>query len=259
MILEHKSINVFYTEKGKGSVVVLLHGFLEDSTMWNDLVLQLSKKKRVICIDLLGHGKTNCLSYVHSMEDMANAVKTVLNHLKLRRYTFIGHSMGGYVALAFAKANQKSIKGLCLLNSTFEPDDSERKLLRTRANKMVQNNFENIVRISFANLFSNTSKTTHKNEFESALKIALKTPLQGYMAAQEGMKLREDSSLFFANATFKKLILLGQKDTLIDGEKMTLFAKNNTIEIQLFSEGHMSYIENKEEFLLKIMQFVEKL
>ncbi|WP_397364371.1 alpha/beta fold hydrolase [Olleya sp. R77988] len=259
MTITHKNASVWYTVSGKGSAIVLLHGFLEDSSMWNDLVALLSKKNKVICIDLLGHGKTESLGYVHTMDDMANAVYAVLKHLKLRKYTFIGHSMGGYVALAFAKLHTKNIKGLCLLNSTYQADDEDRKLLRTRANKMIQSNFNNMVRMSFANLFSASSKEKHKQAFHAALQIALKTSLQGYMAGQEGMKLREDSSVFFANAPFKTCIVLGKKDTVIDIESTINFAKKHAIETFVFSEGHMSHIENKEQYLQQIMFFIEKI
>ncbi|WP_299884091.1 alpha/beta hydrolase [uncultured Lacinutrix sp.] len=257
MILQYKGTTIFYTDEGKGSVVILLHGFLEDTSMWNDAKNIISKKNRVICIDLLGHGKTGSIGYIHTMEDMANMVYFVLKHLKLRKYTFIGHSMGGYVALTFAKLYTQNVKGLCLLNSTYKADSSERKILRTRANKMVQNNFENMVRMSFANLFSAESKTIYKEEYEAALLIALKTPLQGYMAAQEGMKLREDSSSFFIEAPFKKMILLGEKDTVLDTKNILQFSNKNNIPIHVFTQGHMSHIENKSEFLKKIMYFIE--
>ncbi|WP_452225656.1 alpha/beta fold hydrolase [Lacinutrix chionoecetis] len=258
MNLEYKHINIFYTDTGKGSAIVLLHGFLEDSQMWTDLIPELSRNHRVITIDLLGHGKTESLGYVHTMEDMAHAVFYVLKHLKLRKYTFVGHSMGGYVALAFAKLFPETVKGISLLNSTYEADDEERKKLRARANKMVQTNYENMVRMSFANLFSATSKLKHAEAYDNALQIALKTPLQGYMAANEGMRQREDSSVFFAQATFKKVILLGEKDSILNVEKMVEFSEIHAIETHVFSEGHMSHIENKINFIKQIMHFVEK-
>ena len=72
--LVFKNIQVSYTEEGKGTAIVLLHGFLEDKSIWKDFSSQLSKKYRVITVDLLGHGKTECLSYIHTMEEMAEAV-----------------------------------------------------------------------------------------------------------------------------------------------------------------------------------------
>jgi len=259
MILKYKGAALYYTVEGEGEAVVLLHGFLEDHTMWDDLVKLASQNKTVIAIDLLGHGRTDSLGYIHSMQTMADAVKAILDHLNISKATFIGHSMGGYVALAFAKQYQNHIKGVCLLNSTFQPDSESRKQLRTRANKMAQQNFESIVRMSFANLFTAESKLQHASQYKRALATALKTSLQGYMAANEGMKIREDFSVFFAEASFKKQILLGKKDTLLERDFILEYAKKNNIDIAVFSEGHMSYIENKIEFLRKTMHFIENI
>ncbi|QRM88468.1 alpha/beta fold hydrolase [Lacinutrix sp. WUR7] len=257
MILDHKGINIFYTDQGAGTAIVLLHGFLENSTMWNAFLPELTKRNRVICIDLLGHGKTPCLGYVHTMEDMAEAVLAVLNHLKLRRYYMIGHSMGGYVALAFAEENHKNLKGLCLMNSTYEADDDERKLLRARANKMIHTNFNNMVRMSFANLFSKKSKTVYKAEFDTALKEALKTPVQGYIACQEGMRRRPNRQEVFQSLEGKRTILIGENDPVVDGEKLIKETKNTQINTVVLSEGHMSHIENPIQLLKEIVHFIE--
>jgi len=259
MILQYKSIDVFYTDEGSGNPVVLLHGFLEDHTMWSDISSELVKTNRVITIDLLGHGKTGCLGDVHLMEDMASAVDAVLNHLKIEALILAGHSMGGYVALAYAENNIPKVKGLCLMNSTFEADDEERKALRTRANKMVRDNFKNMVRMSFANLFSEYSKKMFKPAFQAALQIALKTPILGYIAAQEGMRLRKDQTMFFKNSAFIKAILLGEKDSVLNSKAIEAFAKTNEIPVTLFAEGHMSHIENKTECINSIMHFVENI
>lgn len=259
MILEYKGINIFYTDQGKGSAIVLLHGFLENTTMWDTFLPKLTKKNRVICIDLLGHGKSDCLGYVHTMESMANAVDAVLRHLKLRKYYMIGHSMGGYVALAFAEIKPNSLKGLCLMNSTYKADDEERKKLRVRANKMVQTNFNNMVRMSFANLFSEASKIKYKSKFNLALKEALKTSLQGYMACQEGMILRDDKFDMFKSLPCKKLIIIGEKDPVVNGKELLIETKNTSISTVVFSEGHMSHIENEIFFLQEILHFIENI
>lgn len=258
MILEHKGIQVFYTDQGYGKPIVLLHGFLESSNMWTPLIPDLLKTHRVISIDLLGHGLTGCLGYVHSMELMAETVDAVLNHLNIENKTIIGHSMGGYVALAMAEKNPNSMQGLCLMNSTFLPDSEERKMLRTRANLMAQTNFDNLVRMSFTNLFSLKSKKTHKQELEIALTEALKTSVQGYMAANEGMKLRTDKTQLFRTLPTKKLLIIGEKDPILDADSVKKQLKGTDVDIVELTEGHMSHIENKEELTYNIMHFIEK-
>ncbi|WP_040279452.1 alpha/beta fold hydrolase [Psychroserpens damuponensis] len=257
MILYHRESPVYYEDEGQGEAVILLHGFLENSSMWNDLKPQLSKNNRIICVDLLGHGQTECQGYVHTMGDMANAVLAVVNHLKLKTYTLIGHSMGGYVALALAEKNPNAVQGLCLMNSTFHEDDDELRALRKRANLMVQTNFENMVRMSFTNLFSSESRRTHKIEVKKVLEQALKTSAQGYVAGQEGMMLREDKFEFYNNLDAKKLIIIGEKDPVIKGALILTETKNTSIRCETLSLGHMSHIENKEELSYILLRFVE--
>ena len=258
MILNYKNSNIHYEVEGKGESLVLLHGFLESVDMWHDIVAEFSKTNQIISIDLLGHGKSDCLGYVHTMEAMADAVFAVLEHLKIKNAHFIGHSMGGYVALALAEKHPKLFNGLCLMNSTYGADDTPRKLIRTRASKMAQQNFEVLVRMSFANLFAPKSKDLYKSAYEKALQLALKTPLQGYIAAQEGMKLRPNRFQTFKTLKCKKSVIIGKKDTLIDGDQIKEQLKNTDIEFIELSEGHMSYIENNKELSYNILHFVEK-
>lgn len=153
MILDYKGIPIFYSENGKGNAVILLHGFLANSTMWNPFISQFSKKNKIICIDLLGHGETACLGYIHTLEVMANAVAAVLKHLKIKRFKIIGHSLGGYVALALTEKNPDAITGLCLMNSTAKADTPERILIRNKAIVAVKVNYKKVIRLSISNLF----------------------------------------------------------------------------------------------------------
>ena len=258
MLLEYKNININYTISGNGRALVLLHGFLENIDMWNDFIPQLSKDHQVVCIDLLGHGKTDCLGYVHTMETMAEAVFAVLNHLRIKQAHVVAHSMGGYVALAMAEKTPQFFIGLCLMNSTFEADDEERKLLRSRANKMAKTNFKNLVSMSFTNLFAKESKLKFKKEFDNALKLALQTPIQGYIAASEGMKLRPDRFENFKKLKAHKLIIIGKKDSVINGKKLKSQIINTDLKYEELSEGHMSHIENKYDLSYIINRFIEK-
>ncbi|PQB03067.1 alpha/beta hydrolase [Polaribacter filamentus] len=258
MILNFKNANIFYTDEGKGTAVVLIHGFLENSTMWDKIKLELIKKNRIITVDLLGHGKSDCLGYVHSMELFAETIDAVLKHLKIRKYILVGHSLGGYISLALAKINSTKIKGICLLNSTSYEDSEERKKLRTRANKMVKNNFENMVKLSISNLFHQENLAAFKNEINTVKKEALQTSLQGYIAAQEGMKLRSNSNAVLSENNFKKLLIIGEKDPVLDFETSLEEAKKTNSELVIFPDGHMSHIENTAKLITVLKDFLRR-
>jgi len=247
-----KNTKISYTDQGKGNAVILLHGFLENSTMWKYLEPVLAKKNRVICIDLLGHGQTDCLGYIHSIEDMADAVHQVISELKIRKAIIVGHSMGGYVALAFAELYPEMMNGLVLLNSTSRADSEERIANRTRAIKAVKQNYTAAIRMSISNLFSEENREKLIAQIEWVREEALQTPLQGIIAAQEGMKLRKDREVILHFATYPILLILGKKDPVLNYEENVEQIEGTHVKLVTFNDGHMSHIENQAE-LEKVM------
>lgn len=245
MILPYKGINIFYTDEGKGNTMVLLHGFLESSTIWHPIKSIFKNNYRVITIDLLGHGKTGCLGYVHSTETMAEAVQAVVDHLKVKKFTIIGHSMGGYVCMAFAEKNPGSLEGLVLMNSTAKADTEEKKKNRDKAIETVKKDHKSFIRHSISNLFRPKNRKIFTDEIKFIKEEAMKIPLQGIIAALEGMKTRKDREEILQNLACKKMIILGKKDPVIDYESLLNQMQNIDIEIVECPDGHMSYIENK--------------
>ena len=257
--IQYKNSILSFTDEGKGTTVILLHGFLENSTMWEALLPELSKKNRVICIDLLGHGKSDSLSYIHTMEDMADAVHHILHELKLRKVVLVGHSMGGYVALAFAELYPEMMKGLVLVNSTAKEDSLERKANRDRAILAVKQNHKAAISMSIANLFSEENRDRLSQEIEWARNEALQTSLQGIVAAQEGMKTRSDREILLHTTSYPKTIILGKKDPVLNYEDNKTQVTNTNTELITFNDGHMSHFENKEELLLVLQSFFKKM
>lgn len=256
--IHYKNINVSFSDTGKGTTVVLLHGFLENQLMWNDIMPELLLKNRVVTIDLLGHGQTDCLSYVHTMEDQADMVQAVLHELKIRKAIFVGHSMGGYVALAFAELYPEKVKGLVLMNSTSYADSKERKVNRDRAIKAVKQDYTTFVRLSIANLFSEENREKLALQTEKVKLEALKTPLQGIIAALEGMKIRKDREVLFHLTDYPKLLILGEKDGVLNYDENRHQIENTSVELVTFPDGHMSHIENKEELKVVLKGFLKK-
>lgn len=254
-----KNTQVNFTDQGKGTAVVLLHGFLENQKMWNAFIPEWSKKFRIITIDLLGHGETGCLGYVHTMEDNADVVHEVLSKLRIRKAIFVGHSMGGYVALAFAELYPNCVKGWVLLNSTSKADSEERKMNRDRAIKAVKQSFQNFISLSISNLFSEENRTRLSKVVDEVKKEALKTPLQGIVASLEGMKIREDRQLLLHTTTYPKLIVLGEKDPVLNYEETKEQINQTEVQLLHFPDGHMSHLENQEEIQQELLRFFKSI
>ena len=227
--------------------------------MWDFYIPEFAKKNRVITIDLLGHGETECLSYVQTMEDNADAVHAVLSELRIRKAIFVGHSMGGYVALAFAELYPDTIKGLVLLNSTASADSEERKTNRDRAIKVVKHSFMNFISLSIANLFSESNRERLASAIENVKKEALKTPLQGIVASLEGMKIRQDREVLLHLTPYPKLMILGEKDPVLNYEETKQQIENTAVKLVTSPDGHMTHIENQDQLLIVLLAFFKSI
>ncbi|WP_340201276.1 alpha/beta fold hydrolase [Ascidiimonas sp. W6] len=256
MVLAYKGIEIFYSDEGSGESVVFLHGFMENISMWESLLPSIRKQRRVICIDLLGHGKTGNLGYIHTMEMMADAVLAVLDYLSIKRSIFIGHSMGGYVALALAAKKPHRISKLVLMNSTWKDDNLERKMNRDRSVEAVRKSHRVFVNLSIPSLFADKNRTLLKKELAKIKKEALKISLQGIIAALEGMKIRPDYTKIAKRLAVDKYLILGKEDILIDERQLISQAGELGFSSLLLDGGHMSYIENRTEVLLLLAKIV---
>lgn len=254
-----KNINVSFTDNGKGKAVVFLHGFLEDKSIWNDFSNQLSAKYRIITIDLLGHGKTECLSYVHTMEEMAEAVCAVLKHLKVRKYYLVGHSLGGYVSLALVESCPDNIRGLCMFHSSARADNEAKQKDRDRAIKVVKQNKNLFINEAIPNLFY-TKNNSYLEEIEALKKTALTISLQGIVAALEGMKIRMDREIILNFAPYPVLYIIGKEDNILPYQDLIEQAnlpKHGTY-LLLEDVGHIGFMEAKTKSLHALNLFFSK-
>ena len=254
----YKNTKISYTDSGKGSVIVFLHGFLENKAMWNHFVREYETKYRVITIDLLGHGESECLGYVHLMEDNAKVVHTILANLRIRKSILVGHSMGGYVALAFAELFPDNVRSLILINSSASADSEERKLNRDRAVQAVKYNHDTFIRMAIGNLFSQDNQQKLKKEIEHVKQQALKTSLQGIVATLEGMKIRKDREILLHFAPYPISLILGVQDTVLNHSLTAAQVEGTAATLFSFPDGHMTPIENRDELCELLLQYFKK-
>lgn len=253
----YKHTHVSYTDQGKGSALFFLHGFLESNSMWKNIAKELAKKFRVVCIDLLGHGQSGCLGYVHTMEDQADMIHALMSHLRLRKISLIGHSMGGYITLAFAELYPDHVKNLVLINSSARPDSAERKLNRDRAIKAVKQNSDLFIQLSVSNLFMPESLKKHQKKVDRLIDEAKQIPVQGVIAALEGMKIRPDREVLLHFGPYPKLIIAGEHDTIIPINEVKDQTETTDAELIILNCGHMATIEAEKETLRQLSYFLK--
>ena len=249
MIFYYQNQPIYYTQNGSGKVLLLLHGFLESSAIWEDYIKILSTKYTIITIDFPGHGKTPFLKDINTMPLMANIVFRLLDILKISEVKIMGHSMGGYVALSFLEMYAEMVTTIILLNSTPEKDNQERIISRKRSLQLLQKNKDVYLKMAINNLFSPNSKEKYKTEIKQLIKESLSYKKNSIAAFVEGMMLRKDYTNLLKISNIKKFILAGEEDPLITHDNLlTLAIQTNTTFISL-SGSHMGWLENKGELL----------
>jgi pimeloyl-ACP methyl ester carboxylesterase len=165
--------------------------------------------------------------------------------------------MGGYVALAFAELYPENVRALVLQNSTSKADSEERKTNRNRAIKAVKKDYTTFIRLSIANLFSPDNRERLIDEIEKVKIEALKTPLQGVVASLEGMKIRKDREVLLHLTPYPKMLILGEKDPVLIYETALEQIEDTAVKLVTLPDGHMSHIENRDELLKVLLDFLK--
>ena len=255
----YQQVNINFTDVGKGKTIVLLHGFLESLDMWNEFSEKLSKDFRVICIDLPGFGESGMLGKIHSMEVFAESVKAVLDHQGISECILIGHSMGGYVSLAFAKNYPHMVKGLGIFHSQADEDEPEVKKNRDRAIDIIQQNHIGFVKEFIPDLFAPENVKKFSKEIKILKERAGRISKEAIIAGMAGMRDRTSKLDVLEKIEVPVLFIAGKQDTRIPLKKVmeqVTLPRHSELLI-LGNVGHMGFLEAKEECFRKIKHFVE--
>ncbi len=248
-----RKARIRYSDEGKGRAIVLLHGFPENLQIWQEFSKTLSKSFRVIAIDLPGMGESECIGYVHTMDLMAECVHAVMHELDLRRYVVVGHSMGGYVGLAFAELFPENLKGLCLFHSTALADSDEKKLDRDKASQTAKRHTAQFLKVFAANLFADKDDPNIKK----LQQITAGTSARGVVAALQGMKMRPSREIVLKFAQYPVLFIMGKKDALMNWEKLlpqTEIPRYKDV-LLLEDAAHMGFYEEPKKTLRAVRKF----
>jgi len=257
----YQNKEIYYNICGNGKALVFLHGFTENSEIWNDFSSFLSNYYTCITIDLPGHGKSDTLENEHSMEEMAFIVKNIIDSNKINNCIIVGHSMGGYVALAFAEAYPELLKGLCLFHSSALDDTIEIKQNRERTIDFVRKDKFSFLNQFIPDLFAPENKSKYQNDIDKLLKNAeLMTP-EGIINAISGMKNRKTRVETLMRLNIPVLFIAGKKDSRVPIDKIIqqISLPKHSESLILDNVGHMGYIEAKDLTLETITYFAKKI
>jgi len=257
MTFKFHNKKVHYKTEGSGKAVVLLHGFLENLSMWDEIAEELSKTHQVIRLDLPGFGKSDCIAETRSMERYAECVLQLLLELHIDTFTIIGHSMGGYAALELSKICPEKILHLILFHSTANSDSEQKKKDRTRAIKAINDKQSIYLKTAIPFLFPEQFQKSCASQIQKMIAEAEALNPLGIIEALRGMQNRSDNNETLKNLNCKKTYIAGTLDSLLKIKDLRLEAERNSVDfLEIKNSGHMSHWENTKLAIEEIQKLL---
>lgn len=242
--LPENDINLSFEQSGKGTPLVLIHGFPLDLSVWDSVTPLLESDFDLIIPDLRGFGESSTVDTPYTMSDLAEDVAGLLNHLGVEVAAFAGHSMGGYVALAFARKYPSRVSGLALLSSQAGADSPEGREKRYKTAEEVAAKGVGVVADAM------TEKLSADKNVQEFVNSLMKAQNQsGVIGALKAMAEREDSTSILSHFTFPVVLIHGDADALIpiDRAREIKSMLPNAKLVELKGAGHMPMMEFAKE------------
>jgi pimeloyl-ACP methyl ester carboxylesterase len=242
--MEKAKINVIqiaYTRKGTGVPLVLVHGYPLDHTIWNEIIPALENDFDIIAPDLRGFGNSDVIEGQYKIPDLAADIAGLLDQLGIEKASIVGHSMGGYISLAFARAYPERVLGLGLVASQAPADPPERKQGRYAAAAEIMKSGVEPVAESMPAILTPDERV---QAFVHRL-IAKQQPA-GLAGALKAMAERDNSTSILSDFSFPVVIVHGEADELIPiqrAQEIKAAIPQATL-IELSGVGHMPMMEN---------------
>lgn len=265
MQVSFKDKKIFYRVEGKGKPVMLLHGFAEDGNLWNYQVEKLKKKFRLIIPDLPGSGSSEMLDGKISISDYADVIKAIIDvEIKKDRisFTMIGHSMGGYISLAFAEKYPELLNGIGLFHSTSYADDDQKKEMRNKGIDFIKKNgAKAFLKNTVQNLFSETTLNENTGLIEKLIGLSKKFTPDALIQYYEAMRDRPDRSSILKYFAKPVLFIQGFYDNAVplkSGLEQSHIARVSYFKI-LKNSGHMGMWEEEQNSTYFMENFLMQL
>jgi pimeloyl-ACP methyl ester carboxylesterase len=254
-----KGRKVAFRVQGKGQPLMLIHGLCEDSTIWDTFIKGLVGEYQVICPDLSGFGESDILPE-HSIELMAESIKAVLDDLGISKCVMVGHSLGGYVSVAFAKLYPSVLTGLGLFHSHPFEDLPEKKEERIKAINFIKTNGHIVyVKQIIPKLFAELFATSNEFLINSLIFKASQYHPNTIIGAQEAMLNRPDYSEVVENINCPVLMIIGKQDKTVSYSiSMAMMPLPRVADVHILPKvAHMGMFTARDKSVKIVRNFME--
>lgn len=250
-----------YLQEGEGIPLVLLHGFCERKEIWNHVIPVLASEAKVFAIDLPGFGDHEALDADISIDYVAELVEAFLKSMDIRQAVVVGHSLGGYVALALADQFPQRVSGLCLFHSTAKADSEEKKAVRDKTLVFLQENGMEPFAPSFvSSLFAKDNHQKCISQMDEVKQMVTQTSVDTAVAYTKAMQNRPERLGVLLQAEYPCLIIAGKEDQAVpyrDSVEQSQLPKGDTKLVSLEPCAHMGMYEQETASLDALLDFIK--
>ncbi len=246
---------------GEGAnTVVLVHGFPLSSAMWDAQIPSLARIARVVAIEQRGMGTSSIAPGPYLMETLAGDVAAVLYALDVRRATLVGHSLGGYVSLAFARMYVERLERLALVCSRIVADSPERAAARRELadDAELRNSNARIIDSSIVGTLAVKTREERPEIVRKFKEIAEKNDPRGLAAMLRGMAMRDGAQDIAGDLDMPVLVCSGALDPMLDAQEAARAADafpQGRLDV-LTGSGHIPALETPEELTACLLRFI---
>ncbi|WP_051359689.1 alpha/beta fold hydrolase [Adhaeribacter aquaticus] len=254
--------NIVSDSGGNGKPIIFLHGFCESKKVWEQFIEPFKPEFRVVTVDLPGFGQNQDLRDDYSMDSAAAEVHEIVEALGFEKATVIGHSMGGYVALAYAEKYSEFVNGLSLFHSTAFPDSEEKKEARNRTIEFIQKHGVGKFMDSFvAPLFFEGNRKQNEAAINLLIGLGKEASGEAIIGTVIGMRDRPDRTHVLRKANFPIQFIAGKQDTAVPFEQtLQLCPLPKIAHVLLLDQtGHMGMFEQKDITQNAVISFIRSI
>jgi pimeloyl-ACP methyl ester carboxylesterase len=254
------NLEIFYKVMGKGQPVVLLHGFAEDSSIWNEQAGFLQEHCQLIIPDLPGSGKSGMLPKNATIDDYATCVDALLSNEKIEKCILLGHSMGGYITLAFAERYAEKLKAFGFVHSTAFADNDEKKASREKGIQMMEEyGVFSFLKNTTPNLFSENYKKQYSEKVSDLIEQGKNFSKEALVQYYTAMMNRPDRTEVLAKSNVPVLFIIGSDDKAAPlDELLKQVSLPNISYIHIIEGvGHMSLWEEADQLNNYLLDFIK--
>jgi len=259
--MKHDNHNPAVSDSGgDGKVLVFLHGFMESKELWEDFVKPLQPQYRLILLDLPGHGANTAPRENYSLESSAEYVRQTLQTLQVNKFLLIGHSMGGYLAMAFAEKYPELLSGVVLFHSSALPDTEEKKENRNKTIEFIQKHgVAKFMDTFVAPLFYEGNREQQAPAIAFLTETGKKVAPEAVVGAVAAMRDRPDRTEILRQVDFQVLFISGKQDQAVTLAQTLQQCPLPQVAHALFLDqtGHVGMFERPTETLAAIRNFAE--